>query len=119
MSNLYHIKKLFNNIHLHHFSNYIIKNPINYQKKIIMKNNKFELVMISWEKFAETNFHNHPKNGCVMKILEGRLLEYTPEETKLLCKNDINIKYHNHYHSIKSLDKTYSIHYYSPPGFYD
>ena len=119
MSNLNYIKKLFNSVKINNFKDYIIKNPINYQKKIFMKTENFEIVIISWEKFAKTNFHNHPKNGCVMKVLDGKLLEYTNDGSKILCKNDINVKYHNEFHSIKSLDKTYSIHYYSPPGFYD
>lgn len=119
MSRINQVKRFFDSVNINTFSDYIIKNPINYQKKIIFRNEDYEIVLISWDYYAKTNYHNHPKNGCVLKVLSGKLLEYTPEETKILHTNDIGVKNHNEFHQITALEKSYSIHYYSPPGFYN
>lgn len=98
---------------------YKIDNPDNYEKEIIFENDNFELVLISWSKNSITNSHNHPKNGCIMKVLEGELLETTFNEKKILDKNDTNMRNHGEYHTIKANKESYSLHLYSPPRFYN
>ena len=94
-----------------------IKNPELYQKKIIYKNDDYELVLINQEKGAYTNYHNHPENGCVLKVLDGKLYEINDSKSLVLNKNDVNFKFKNDF--IKyALEKSYSLHYYSPPNYY-
>lgn len=118
---IHNIVNLFDNnrINLNLLKKYSINEPIHYQKNIIFKNNIFELVLINWEKGAFTTFHNHPENGCVLKILDGKLYEISKDKSLVLSNNDINLKLHNEYHKILALEKTYSLHYYSPPNFYN
>lgn len=97
------------------FNNYIIKNPTNYEKSIIYKNDDYELVLISWANNAFANYHNHPKNGCVMKVLDGVLLE---NESILMKEGDSKFKYHKDFHCVRALEQSYSLHYYSPPNYY-
>ena len=116
--NIHNIKNIFSitNIFL---KDMYIKNPELYQKKIIYKNDDYELVLINWEKGAYTSYHNHPENGCVLKVLDGKLYEINDSKSLVLNKNDVNFKFKNDYHRIIALEKSYSLHYYSPPNFYN
>lgn len=117
-NNLKNIIKLFNDSNINLVDKYI-KNPVNYDKKIIYRNNDFELVLINWEKDSFTTYHNHPDNGCVLKVLDGKLIELTENKYFVLNKNDVGFKLKNEYHKIFALEKSYSLHYYSPPNFYN
>lgn len=92
----------------------------NYTKNLIYRNNIYEIFLISWDEGAMTSLHNHPENGCILKILDGLLIEtrQTPLDEKILNVGDISHINHNTYHKIKSIEKTYSLHIYSPPMFY-
>jgi hypothetical protein len=54
---------------------YIKLNTKKYCKNCIFRNDKYELYIISWMPKQYTNLHSHPKNGCIMKILNGSLNE--------------------------------------------
>ena len=87
-------------------------------------NNMFEFVLICWLPKQKSLIHNHPTNGCIMKILEGNI-----EET--LYDNNMNITSINMYvtndttyidnnkgiHKINPLDKSVTLHIYSPPNY--
>jgi hypothetical protein len=104
---------------------YIEKNQLPFYKKTIYKSKNFEVIIISWKKNYETEFHKHPKNGCVFTILSGRLSEIRLSNTNneygfsygifdtSYMSDDIGI------HKIIAEEDTYSLHIYSPPGFYD
>lgn len=107
---------------------YINLKKNDYNKNIIYRNNKYEIILISWDQNATTKIHNHPKNGCIMKILEGSLIEET-YDTKTLDKIDTNIYEKDntsyihdnlYYHKItNNASQSFSLHIYSPPNFYD
>tara|TARA_Y100000590_G_scaffold257659_1_gene289363 strand:+ start:1029 stop:1427 length:399 start_codon:yes stop_codon:yes gene_type:complete len=119
IKNIHNITKIFNTFNIN-LKNEYINNPNKYQKKVIYKNEDYELVLINWEKGSYTNFHNHPKNGCVLKVLDGQLYEITDKKNLLILnKNDTNFKLNNDYHKIIALEKSYSLHYYSPPNYYN
>ena len=42
-----------------------------YNKEIIYKNSKYEIVLITWGANSSTLIHCHPKNGCIMRVLKG------------------------------------------------
>lgn len=115
--NAYTIISSYNN---DDWKKYIIKTD-NYVRNLIYRNDSYEIFLIIWSKNAETKIHNHPLNGCLLKILEGTLIESYPNtfNTKILKVDDISYIDHNMYHSIKSLDNSYSLHIYSPPLFYN
>ena len=45
----------------------------NYHKFKIYNNNNFEIYIINWNRYSYSPIHNHSKNGCVMKVLDGAL----------------------------------------------
>lgn len=118
LKNIKNINRIFYNYNID-FKKYYINNPKNYEKKIIYKNEDYELVLINWEKGSFTNYHNHPENGCVLKVLDGKLYEINDGKSIVLNKNDVNFKLKDDYHRIIALEKSYSLHYYSPSNFYN
>ena len=119
IKNVHNITKIFKTYNID-FKKYYINNPIKYEKKVLYKNEDYELVLINWEKGSFTNLHNHPDNGCVLKVLDGKLYEINDKKTPLILnKSDINYKLKNDYHRIIALEKSYSLHYYSPPNYYN
>lgn len=96
-----------------------------YNKKIIFRNESFEIVLISWWNGVTTNFHKHPQNGCKLKVIFGKLIEILK-----LNNNNNKISYLTHnkvsylddsigIHKIEALEPSLSLHIYSPPCFYD
>lgn len=116
--NIYKVYNLLKEYNIHDWEQYSIKNPKNYEKKIIFKNDDYELILINWEKGAFTNYHNHPLNGCVLKLLNGSLYEKFDNSRNVLYKNYTSVRLHNDVHKIIANEKSYSLHYYSPPNFY-
>lgn len=99
-----------------------------YNKTIIFRNDIYEIILISWDKNAITKIHNHPKNGCIMKILKGSLKEETYDSNTLKKigeniyeKDNISYIHDDLYHHkiINTAPQSFSLHIYSPPKFYD
>jgi len=106
---------------------YIKFNKNTYSKTCIFRNEEYELLLITWLPKQHTKIHLHPKNGCIMKILYGKLNE-------IRIDNDLNIKENiydrndiafmcNDYgeHIISNINNkvAISLHLYSPPNFYN
>jgi predicted metal-dependent enzyme (double-stranded beta helix superfamily) len=100
-----------------------------YHKIKLHQNNNYEIVLIIWNSYAQTKIHDHPDNGCVMKLLEGKLMEDSYlnnlEENKIkfhqriiLLPGQISHKISNQVlHQILCLREiSTSIHIYLPPG---
>lgn len=100
-----------------------------YTKIPIYKNMNldYEVVCICWHKDSEAKQHKHPIRGCLLRVVEGSLMEtrYNRDRgiyiKKKLTKDDNTQYMHDSLgtHSIKPLENTVSIHVYSPCGFYD
>ena len=103
----------------------------NYKKNLVYRDDKFEVFVVCWLPKQETKIHNHSKNGCILKILEGNMQEimydnkiYDENNFKILSKNTIikddvryiddNLGFHK---MINNNYKTVSLHIYSPPNF--
>jgi len=108
--------------------NYKINKYYNhYYKHLIYRDVEFEMFLIVWFPNAESPIHNHPDEGCWVKILSGELDEYIYSnlnnelsfiDNKKLLPNDINFKVGtNIVHKIKSLNISSSLHIYLPPNF--
>ena len=103
-----------------------IKNNIEkgYQKNLIFRNNLYDIFIFNWTPMSKTKIHNHAKNGCIMKILDGELTNtiYNKNLEKInensMIKNDVNfISDDIGYHSISNVNyNSMSIHIYSPPN---
>ena len=108
--------------------NFIKVEDNKYNKNTIYKDSKYEIILISWGKNSETKIHCHPKNGCIMKILEGNLIEETYNytfDTKIGTNyyklNDASYIHNCLYkHKIINGNKpSFSLHIYSPPNYYN
>ena len=118
-------EKYLNNYFETDYKKYIILNEFKYNRERIYIDDEIEVFIITWNKNKETKIHNHAKNGCFLKILEGSLVEnvfnfdnLNKSGTKILRKGDISYMDDSiGLHSIKNLDDiSVSIHIYSPPN---
>lgn len=127
-TNITNVKELYDIINDSNIRNFTLDRCIgdNYKRKIIYRDINKEIIMIQWNKNARTPIHDHPENGCIFKLLCGKLKEYTynhNEEiigSKIVNKDDISyIDSAVGLHRILALEESCSLHVYSPPGFYD
>jgi cysteine dioxygenase len=96
-----------------------------YNKKVVLKNDVAELMIISWETGQQTLVHDHPENGCILKVVQGDLIEnrYSKDaeiwlNTTVLGENDVSFsKGKEIVHQITSICRSVSIHIYSPPNY--
>ena len=106
---------------------YILLDENTYSKKKIYIEKKFDMYIITWNKYQESKIHDHSSNGCVYKVMKGNINEiiyntntFEKISEKCLKTNDIscisdNIGFHkmsNNYNEI-----CISIHIYSPPEY--
>jgi cysteine dioxygenase len=104
------------------YKQYIKFTEHKYNRIKIKENDNFEIILICWMPGQETPIHDHAKNGCIMKVLEGSLHEtiyhyhdkLILSEKILLGTTFINNKIG--YHKIKSNEYSVSLHIYSPPN---
>lgn len=96
-----------------------------YLRNKIYENEKYELILIKWKPNSESLIHDHPSNGCLLKVIEGSLKEtlYDQQINKkketIFNKEEVNyIDNKMGYHKITNLnnDYSYSLHLYSPPN---
>ena len=119
------IKKYNSNDWMINKKYFINNNYTDYSKHVLFRNNTFELILIKWDKGCTTSIHKHPHNGCILKVLEGNIIEeryFDKEKYELnnLKKDDIGFM-HNILgdHKIYALEESYSLHLYSPPNYYN
>lgn len=111
----YHLFKMYNSNDWHLYNYY--KND-DFYRITIYKDNLFQLMLINWKKDYYTDFHNHPENGCLLKVLKGNLLEYKEYEVMMinqLKQNSISYSSYIDTHKIIAVDDSISLHLYSPP----
>ena len=104
------------------YSKYIENKSNTYDKILLDRQTQFETFLFIWYPNIKTQIHNHSKNGCIMKVLDGKLVETLYDNNlNVISYNSIlkdNITYINDsigYHSIENGDFiSASIHIYSP-----
>jgi predicted metal-dependent enzyme (double-stranded beta helix superfamily) len=93
-----------------------------YTRNLVYQNDLFDVYIICWNNKQESPIHDHADNGCVMKILEGRLIqELFDHNIKSTIKMPIfrnQVTYIDNdigYHKIINTNtQTVSLHIYSP-----
>ena len=48
---------------------YIEYSPKTYTRILLCSDHSFELLLICWDKKQSSRIHNHPKKGCILKVL--------------------------------------------------
>ncbi len=109
------------------FSNNYSRIPIMFDNLEEGKKDLYDMFLIKWEPHCHTSIHNHPDGDCIMKILEGKIIEQrfqnndTCNEIKKLNINAISFMSDSlGLHRIINDNDTYSysLHIYSPPLYY-
>lgn len=102
----------------------IIPIPRNkYIRRKIYHNSNYEIVQIYWGENSATTIHEHPPQGCLYKILNGKLLEEIYDNNKKKIANvkifSGDLKYIDNtvgLHKVYNKGyKTHSLHIYAPP----
>jgi len=107
------------------YEEYIEFSKKGYKRNVAYRNHLFEVSILCWKPEQYSSIHTHPKNGCLMKVLEGSLVEeryiLDKVQTKLYKENDVTFIKGNQQHIIKNNSKTknlVTLHIYSPPNYY-
>lgn len=103
---------------------------LKYQRNLVKKNDVIEMLILCWHTGQESKIHDHPENGCIVKVLQGELEEEcyakTDKEFKLtsvnkLQENDVSYqKGETGLHNIKNNSTkihAITLHIYSPPNY--
>jgi cysteine dioxygenase len=123
---LYSLKSIFEQYNGTDWCNCTSFCPVKYTKKIIFANEIIDIIVICWNVKQQSGIHDHPENGCLLKMLNGNLTEclydksLTLTHTNYLTKNDITYRQGKHgLHNIKNehSEPAISLHIYSPPNY--
>lgn len=95
-----------------------------YSKTRVHLEDEFEIFFIVWDENLKTSLHSHPKNGCVMYLIEGDLIEKRVNdimEFYFRFKDGFQSYIDDELgkHMITAKKVSYSCHIYSPPHYYD
>ena len=125
------------NVKLDKFENFILdKNSLNinykdeYVRDTIYEDNDFEIIIRNWasDEKKDENYHDHCKNGCLVKVIKGKGLEERLLNKKNIVKNTIldenredliyiDNEIGTHIISNTEEDVLITLHIYSPPGY--
>ena len=105
---------------------YVKFSDIGYQRKSILCGKQAEFLILSWKKGQKSKIHDHPENGCILIVLQGKLREkrYCNKEISVMketeaCVGDVSyIDNSECYHDIEALEDSVSLHIYSPPNYH-
>lgn len=95
-----------------------------YCRQILHQTKEFEVILICWLPHQKTPFHGHPNNGCLMKLMKGKLNEVNRKgkddiET-VVVENEVTYLDGSQEHMISNLaDHSISLHIYSPSRYYE
>lgn len=96
-------------------------NRVAYNKSLIDSNNLFDMFVLTWAPYQRAQLHNHPGGECLMRVMDGTLIENTFYNTEKTVSTNIlygdMIRYISNdriYHSISNLCSiSISIHIYT------
>lgn len=120
------LKSLVEQYQENDWKKYVKFNNEKYARNIIYQDDVVEFVVISWKKGQESPIHDHPNNGCLLKMCSGKLREKRFSNNGGLHKisdfalyvNDVGyIDNSLCLHSICAIDDSVSLHIYSPPNY--
>lgn len=107
---------------------YVCFSTEKYNRQLVSRNEYVDVVVISWDSNQYSGLHDHPTNGCIMRVMQGQLQEdvyireddkFTLSKTKkILSAQTSFIQGKSGIHNIKNgSEKSVSVHIYSPPNY--
>ncbi len=118
------VKNIINNYIGDDWKKFVKINNCKYHKEKIFENDYLDVYILTWNKKQKSKIHNHAKNGCWLKMLQGGLIENIyDKDLNLQSKNTLNTGdigfMHDDlgYHDIINNNDyiAVSLHVYSPP----
>ena len=103
--------------------------PNNYKRTMLYNDNNIDIYLIGWGSNQASRIHDHPDNGCVMRVLRNQVSEETYimrdtglEKLTYKCLKEGqagHIKKNTILHKIfnETEEKSLSLHIYSPPNY--
>jgi len=99
-----------------------------HQRFIVYSDKNIDVVLIIWNSHIECQPHDHPHNGCLLKLMCGNLLEreflktnefFLFKQYNLLQEGSIYYQEGDYIHSIRnnSNDLSCSLHIYAPSNY--
>jgi cysteine dioxygenase len=126
-NNLENSKHILHSYNSNDWKKYVNYYKETYMKNLIYKDKNIEMLLLCWLPGQQSKIHNHPKNGCLMKILQGNIKEITYDQYngKILTKNLCPTNYVGYIDDSKCVhkminnteNKCVTLHIYSPPNF--
>ena len=54
---------------------HVVVETCTYYRDLFYTSDKFDIVVITWAKGQKCPIHNHPDDGCSVKVLDGNITE--------------------------------------------
>lgn len=121
------IKTLLQNYNGEDWKEYVKVNEKSYNRHLYYSSKEFDMIIITWAEGNQCKIHNHPENGCSVKVLKGDVVEeqFDTKNFKKISENhhyindilyiDDSLAYHRMCN--KNKEPCITLHIYSP-GFY-
>jgi len=96
---------------------------LNYKRNLVYRDDKIEILLLCWNPEQQTSVHDHSHNGCIVKLLEGELIETIFSQKQIqshkLLQDDIT--YLDNSIGVHKIENgrlySVSLHIYSPPNY--
>ena len=98
-----------------------------YQRLQIISAKEYEIMLLCWDKHQASAMHDHPRGGCIMKILQGVLIEdrYNSKTLEHLNRVALGVNATSYIHNSIAIHKinndtsepAVSIHVYAPADY--
>ena len=99
-----------------------------YRRSMVYAGEKFDIYVLTWFPGNIAKLHDHPEQGCVMKILQGEITErrykkdkdeFSVSSSSVLHKGQLGYMNKTGLHSIENHtdDISVSLHVYAPAGY--
>lgn len=92
-----------------------------YKRFLIYRDDKYTVFLITWKTKQMASYHSHSSDGCLFKIIKGKLkevrLDKLGNESENIIDNSSGSQYIDNsiaVHKIEALEDTISLHIYSP-----
>jgi predicted metal-dependent enzyme (double-stranded beta helix superfamily) len=94
-----------------------------YNRVLLGNNELMDVFLICWASGQSSGIHDHPSNGCLMKVLSGSLIENRYDNklqltsSRILPVGSVGYMEGSQLHDVISSNGAVSLHIYSPPGY--
>lgn len=100
-----------------------------YQRILLWNNSLIDIYLICWKEGQSSPIHDHPDNGCILRVMAGQLEEslYSSNNGLISALSDVPSVYRvdsisfivgkKGLHSIRPLEDSVTLHIYSPSNY--